>query len=192
MCCCQGYGPRCGAMVHLRMCAYICVCTCICAFVCTRMRFMINKQLFSARFFQLFIKSLVVKLHWESGGWTSAHQPTLVDVGLVSHSGLLRKAKCLLHLTTVPPSENGPTSNEESKINSSECSLWPRVLLSIRALAISAANSSVITRGGWDPSPISSHSLPLFFPPTNENNGYECFWCTLIVTSTVFIAVVMV
>lgn len=48
---------------------------------------------------------------------------------------------------------------------------------------VSAANSSVIRRS-------LGNILP--FAPTNENNGYECFWCTLIVTSTVFMAAIMV
>lgn len=48
---------------------------------------------------------------------------------------------------------------------------------------VSAANSNVIRR---------SLGSILPFAPTNENNGYECFWCTLIVTSTVFMAAIMV
>lgn len=117
VCCCQGYGSGCGAVVHLWMCRYLCVCACIGAFVCTRISFMINKQLFSTKIFQLLIKSLVVKLRWEFRRWISVPQPTFVDLAPVSHSILLQKARCLLLLTTVTPSENGPTSNEESKIN---------------------------------------------------------------------------
>lgn len=60
VCCCRGYGPCCGATVYLWVCVCVSAGACACAFMRTRTCFMVNKQLFSAKVFQLLIRSLVV------------------------------------------------------------------------------------------------------------------------------------
>lgn len=128
VCCCRRCGPCCGAMLYLPMCCCLCVRECrrVFALLCTC--FMVNKQLFSAKVSQLLIRSPVVTPRWQFGRWIPADQPTFVDLGLVSHSDMFQNAGCLLPLTTLAPSEDGPTPTQVFEINPTECSLGPRVL----------------------------------------------------------------
>lgn len=132
MCCCQGFGHCGGAMVYLSTLLFVCECwPRVCTFIWARECFMVNKQLFSAKVSRPLIRSPAVTLRQQFLGDESRHISQLCQFG-ASHSDVLQRAGCLLPLTALAPSENGPTSTPVFEINPDECSLRPLVLWPIR------------------------------------------------------------